>query len=427
MRITYLHQYFNTPKMSGGTRSYEMARRLVDMGHEVNIVTSWRESDERQGWFETTEAGITVHWLPVPYVNHMSYAQRIRAFFYFAWKASRKAASLPADVVFATSTPLTIALPGAYAARHQNVPLVFEVRDLWPEVPIALGALRNPLSIWAARRLELFAYRSSARVVALAPGMKRGVEATSYPGNRVDIVPNGCDDVAVGDATIHNSPPWHAELPVGRKCIAYVGTIGIANGVGYIPALAAAGRQQMGNSAPFFIIAGDGKEMIAVREEARRLGVLNRDVIFLGAIPKSQIWGLLKSCCATIMTYDGPEILYRDSVSNKFFDSLAAGLPVFANFAGFSTLVAQSVGAGCILSCNSHAGAKELISRVNDPVWMKAASSKALCLANDKFSRNRLASYLEQVLLKATNNRLDEGEIVGAEFEELEYAARAKP
>jgi hypothetical protein len=65
MRITYLHQYFNTPEMSGGTRSYEMARRLAAKGHEVNMVTSWREDDGRKGWFETEEAGIRVHWLPL--------------------------------------------------------------------------------------------------------------------------------------------------------------------------------------------------------------------------------------------------------------------------------------------------------------------------------------------------------------------------
>jgi thioesterase domain-containing protein len=113
MKITYLHQYFNTPSMSGGTRSYEMAKRLVAKGHEVNMITSWREDDGRKGWFETEEAGIRVHWLPVPYSNKMGFRERINAFIRFAFGAARKAASLPADLVFATSTPLTIALSGA--------------------------------------------------------------------------------------------------------------------------------------------------------------------------------------------------------------------------------------------------------------------------------------------------------------------------
>ena len=146
MRITYLHQYFNTPDMSGGTRSYEMARRLVARGHEVNMVTSWRTDDGRKKPFETVEDGIRVQWLPVPYSNAMSYAQRLVAFGRFVVASTRRAAALPSDIVFATSTPLTIALPAVYAARRQRVPMVFEVRDLWPELPIAMGALRNPVA-----------------------------------------------------------------------------------------------------------------------------------------------------------------------------------------------------------------------------------------------------------------------------------------
>ncbi|HYW79914.1 MAG TPA: glycosyltransferase, partial [Thermoguttaceae bacterium] len=121
MKIIYLHQYFNTPTMTGGTRSYEMARRLVERGHEVHMVTSSRDDETpgqssqggpTHGWTETVEAGIQVHWCSVPYSNHMSYRRRIGAFAKFSQRAARKAASIRGDVVLATSTPLTIALPG---------------------------------------------------------------------------------------------------------------------------------------------------------------------------------------------------------------------------------------------------------------------------------------------------------------------------
>ena len=82
MKIIYLHQYFNTPDMSGGTRSYEMARRMVSAGHEVHMITSIRESGSNTNdWLLTEEAGIQVHWYPVPYSNHMTYSMRIKAFF----------------------------------------------------------------------------------------------------------------------------------------------------------------------------------------------------------------------------------------------------------------------------------------------------------------------------------------------------------
>ncbi|MDT1877225.1 glycosyltransferase family 4 protein, partial [Acinetobacter baumannii] len=90
MRILYFHQYFNTPDMSGGTRSYEMARRLVAAGHEVHIITSWLKETDEKTWFTTVEAGIHVHWFPNFYNNKMSYTDRVKAFFRFAYHATKK-------------------------------------------------------------------------------------------------------------------------------------------------------------------------------------------------------------------------------------------------------------------------------------------------------------------------------------------------
>src|SRR5690554_1952766 len=168
--------------MSGGTRSYEMARRMVAAGHEVYMVTSYREQDaNRKGWFLTEEAGINVHWYPVPCSNHMGFVQRIKAFIAFALAARKKSVELDGDIIFATSTPLTIALPAVPASRKKKIPMVFEVRDLWPEMPIAVGALKNPLLRFAAHRLEHWAYHNAEAVVALSPGMKEGVLRTGYP------------------------------------------------------------------------------------------------------------------------------------------------------------------------------------------------------------------------------------------------------
>ena len=182
------------PDMAGATRSYEMARRLVSRGHEVHMVTSYQKVSEKTDWFESKEAGINVHWFPVTYSNEMSFSERIKAFIRFAIAASKKAQSLKGDVVFATSTPLTIAIPGYLTARKNKIPMVFEVRDLWPELPIAMGALKNPVTKWLAKQLELFAYKNASSVVALSPGMRDGVLSTGYNEQQIAVIPNSSDN-----------------------------------------------------------------------------------------------------------------------------------------------------------------------------------------------------------------------------------------
>ena len=121
-------------------------------------------------------------------------------------------------MVFATSPPLTIGLAGIAAARRWRVPLVFEVRDLWPEAPIQMGALRSPVAQRAARGLERATYRAAAHVVALSPGMRDGVIAAGVAPERVTLIPNASDlelfspDVDPGDLRarlgLRTTPSW---------------------------------------------------------------------------------------------------------------------------------------------------------------------------------------------------------------------------
>ena len=121
MKIIYIHQYFNTPRMSGGTRSYEFAKRLVSMGHEVNMITSYR-GKKKLKYFVTREKGIKVHWIPIPYSNYLSFRNRIIVFLKFACLSYFKAKDICADLIFASSTPLTVAIPGILLSKKKKFP-----------------------------------------------------------------------------------------------------------------------------------------------------------------------------------------------------------------------------------------------------------------------------------------------------------------
>ena len=404
MKIVYLHQYFNSPAMAGGTRSYEMARRLVAAGHEVDLVTSWREPSASRDWFVTEEAGIRVHWLPVEYSNSMNAQQRIRAFLRFAWASARKAAELGGDVVFATSTPLTIALPGIYASRRRRVPMVFEVRDMWPEVPIAIGALRNPLLVWAARTLEKFAYNYSAHIVALAPGMGADIVATGIAPEKVTIIPNGCDlDVFGGSSASTSHRERHAWLGT-RKLVLYAGALGRANGVGYLVRLATEVHAR--DPDVRFVVIGEGAEKEVVRDAARRAGLLDASFFMLDQMPKRELASWLHAANFVVALFTGPRVIWKDAVQNKFFDALAAGKPIANNFDGWQSQIAQDEGVGLILDPDDVAlAAHQLLSVLHDERWLEAVPKRALNLARTRFERGLLAAKLELVLTTVVRQR----------------------
>lgn len=398
MRITYLHQYFTSPAEAGGTRSYEMARRLVTWGHQVNLVTSRRGSSNSQAnWTLENCAGIKVHTVAVPYSNAMSYPARIKAFVQFAWLAARRAATLPCDVVFATSTPLTIALPGVYAARRQHVPMVFEVRDLWPEVPIALGALKAPLLIWAAHWLEKFAYRNSAQIVALSPGMQAGIVQLGYPAGRVNVIPNGADlDLFDVPQAARQEFRCRFEWLGDRPLIVYTGALGKVNGVDYLAQVACVMRELAPEVR--FLILGEGREKQHVCQAAQQLGVLNQNFLMLDSVPKRDIPVVLAACdIAASVVIDVPA-LWNNS-ANKFFDALAAGRPVAINHLGWQADLLREKTAGLVLDPRDYRlAAERLRDALHDPEWLQSAGQRARQLAVERFDRENLARQLELIL-----------------------------
>lgn len=398
LKVIYLHQYFNTPDMSGGTRSYEMARRMVAAGHEVQMVTSVRESSQSEGdWYKTDEAGIQIHWYPVPYSNNMSYAQRIGAFLSFAKAAYKKAIELEADVVFATSTPLTIALPAVPAAGRKKIPMVFEVRDLWPEMPIAMGALNNPILRYFAYRLESWAYKNAAAVVALSPGMKAGVIATGYPSDKVAVIPNSSDNTeftfnAKAAHEFRVARPWLGDKPL----LVYTGTFGKVNGVGYMVDLA---KELLAISSDCrILLVGDGAEKENVKQAAFLAGVYERNLFIEDPLPKKDIPALLSAATmASALFIDLPEM--RPNSANKFFDALAAGKPILINYGGWMHELIKTHGCGLPMWQNTVASvARKLDLVIHDPQWLEQAGLAARQLAEEYFDRDLLADQLIAVL-----------------------------
>jgi len=390
---------------------------MVAAGHEVHMVTSYRGDDKfGRDWLQSEDAGINVHWLHVPYSNHMSYSGRIKAFFRFAFAARRRAIDLKGDVIFATSTPLTIAIPAVLASRSNNIPMVFEVRDLWPEIPIAIGALRNPLIGYAARKLERWAYENSVSVVALSPGMKAGVVRTNFPPERVAVIPNSSDN----DEFKYNADAaarfrWERSWLMDKPLLVYAGTFGQVNGVGYMVQLAKA--LQLIESDIQILLVGDGREYSDVLRRAKQDGVYKDNLFFESKILKKEVPALLSAATmASNIVIDLPEA--RANSANKFFDCLAAGKPIFINHGGWMHDLV------CTHQCGISAWKKPieevammLDSRLHDLTWLMSASEAAKQLAQKKFDRDLLADQLIRVIQAAHDGQAEKtAEIAPGEY-----------
>jgi len=371
----------------------------VQKGHEVHVLTTERSGNTPRvgNWFQTEESGINVHWFPIPYSNSMPYSVRLKAFFKFSYVAARKGASIGSDVVLGTSTPLTIAIPASYVAKRQRIPMVFEVGDLWPDVPIALGALKNPLIIKAAKGLELFAYRNSSRIIALSPGMKDGIVKTGYPADLVTVIPNGCDlelfddDIKEG-RELRCKYDWLQHRPL----VIYSGTLGLVNGVDYLARLAAAVR--LLDPEIRFLTLGAGRENDKVLEIAEELRVINQNFFMLPDVPKRQVphW-LAAADIATSLVID-VEALWANS-ANKFFDALAAGKPIAINYRGWQAEIIQENGIGIVLDVNDiRSSASMLVEAIHDKEWLSRAGKASRRLGEERFGRDQMTEKIESVL-----------------------------
>jgi len=370
MHVLYFHQHFTTPDGSSGTRSYEISKRLLASGHRVTMVCgaaalskSGLSGPFLNGRREGSVYGIHVIELELPYSNYQSLLRRSLTFLRFAFRSVILALRLDYDIVFATSTPLTAALPGIAARWLRRKPFVFEVRDLWPELPRAMGVIRNPLVLLMMDWLEYVAYHSANFCVALSPGIAQGITRRGVPESRVVIAPNGCDlDLFTPDAV--QQQVEIPGLPPDAFVAAFTGAHGVANGLDAVLDAAAELRKR-GRTDIFFVFIGDGKEKCALMKRAHR-GKLD-NCLFVDPMPKNALAQFL--CRRTnvgLMILANVPAFYYGTSPNKFFDYLASGLPVLVNYPGWMAEMVAAEGVGEVVPPQDPVAFAEGLMRMAD-------------------------------------------------------------
>lgn len=401
MRILYIHQFFATRESDLGLiRSYEFARRWVQDGHEVTVITSdsrLPETFSKATFSRGIIDGIDVRSVRVSYSNYMSYARRIWSFLLFTFGATWLALRSPRpDVIFATSTPLTVGIPGRAAAAMRRVPFVFEVRDLWPEAAIQMGAFsRTGLIGRFAKQLERYLYRHAAHVIALSPGMVAGVIQEGLAPERVHMIPNSADlDLFHASAKDEEfTAKYHLE---GKFVVGYAGAIGPTNAVELQVPQAARVLKERGRDDIVFVIAGDGKCLPQLQADKEKYELDN--LLLVGSIPKREVPALTRSSDMLMTLFADVPILATNS-PNKFFDALASARPVLVNQPGWTRDLVEENQAGVAVPAGDGVAMADAIMRLaSDPALTKRMGHNARKLAEERFDRDALASQALAVL-----------------------------
>ncbi|UFH48243.1 glycosyltransferase family 4 protein [Pseudomonas sp. KNUC1026] len=398
MKVLYFHQHFSTPKGSVGIRSYQLARRLISEGHSVTMVcgsygggetglTTEFQNGRRRGSID----GIDVIEFDLSYSNAHGFLRRTLTFLRFSLRSTWVALKEPCDLVFATTTPLTAGIPGIAARWLRRKPFVFEVRDLWPELPRAMNVIKNPLVYRLLALLEWASYKSATRLVGLSPGIVEGIRKLDISSASIRMIPNGCDiDIFSSPAEGWRPPGIQAD----DFLAVFAGTHGIANGLDAVLDAAKVLKDRNALHIKILLI-GDGKLKPALLERARSEQLTN--VVFHDPISKSSLARLLKSTDLGLQVLANIPAFYYGTSPNKFFDYIAAGVPVLNNYPGWLAQMIQQHDCGYVVPPEQPRAFAEALITAAEDASLTGKGLNARGLAND-FERNLMASQFVEWL-----------------------------
>ncbi len=410
MKILYFHQYFCTPKGAGGTRSYFISKELVKSGHQVQIVClndkrshSGLKGPYRNGFRRGIVEGINILEINIPYSNNQNLFQRSIAFLKFSLISSFIAVKSNCDLIYATSTPLTIALPGVLAKILRRRKFIFEVRDSWPELPKALGLVKNPLLLFILICLERIAYYYADKCIALAPGISNGIAQKGYKIENIYTIPNAADIKLFTPIETNKKknpkliPLYGNYLNTNSFIAAFTGAHGIANGLDLLVQVALELKKR-GREDITIILIGEGKCKRQLQKDVKKNDLKN--CFFLPSMPKEKLAELLRQTVdiGLMILKNIPEF-YNGTSPNKFFDYISSGLPIINNYPGWISKLIIKYDIGLVVEPDNYFDfADALIALADNKKSLYTKGINARKLAVDKFSSDKLAKDVLSVI-----------------------------
>jgi len=397
MNLLYLHQYFKTPSHSGGTRSYFFSKALIERGHHVTMITS--RSKNKNKLFETeTVDNIKVIYIEVPYNNTMGKIQRIISFLKFVVLSSIVALKQKKiDLVYATSTPLTIGIPALILKMLKRKKFIFEVRDLWPDIPFELGIINNKVLQSLLYKFEKIIYHYSEHIVALSPGMMKGIIKKGIPAAKIDVVSNYSSNDLFFSCKKNGILHQRLNIPDERIICIHTGAMGKVNGlIEFV--------NNFAKKSPDldFVFIGEGAEKV----ELLKLSSTLKNIHILDAVAKHHLNDYIQDSDFCMMLVDPKYKIFETNSANKFFEYLSSGKPIIMNYGGWKLKELEDNNCGFHIDSQNPG---ELVSKIENlkenEVLFRKMSENSRKLAEEKFDRKILCKKLIDIMEKVNGGK----------------------
>lgn len=330
MRIVYVVPHFAPDVAPTGALATQLVDRWAEGGHAIEVVTSlpwYREHSVEEGYggtlvrHEDTPWGRITRLHPFPAADKTNILRRGLSFGGFSTLAAAVGARGDrADVVVAMSPPLTLGATGWAIAKARHAPLVFNVQDIFPDVVVDLGVVKNRWVIRAAQALERWCYRSADAVTVLSEDLARNVRSKSRRPENVHVIPNFVDTTTITPEPAENA--YRAEYGLtGKTVVMYAGNIGLSQSLDIV--IEAAGALSY-ESDVAFVINGQGAKRKELEDKARGLP----NVTFVDLQPPERLSQVLAAGDIHLVPLRSG--LASSSFPSKTYSILAAGRPLIA-------------------------------------------------------------------------------------------------
>ena len=399
MHILVVTQYFPPDMGAPAGRFHDFARHWISLGHRVTILTGLphfpagviHEGYRRRIYLHERQGEIDVHrcWTLTSRRHFLG-----RALAYVSFLVSSciflLLARLDYDCVVATSPPPSVGLPGALAARLANAPLVFDVRDIWPESPKQSGRLRNPVVIRAFEAIANFLYRKAALITTVTEGWKRRLVELGVAPEKIRVLANGVDYEAFDEQSTTPLPRTFAALEPDARWFTYAGIFNTPQGIDVLLRAAARMRERAPDhyARSQFVMVGEGPKEVELRALADDLK-LDR-AVFIPRQPRSIVFALLRRSFAVLVTLRPRKD--TSTVPSKLYECLASGRPVLFSAGGEGADLVRRADAGAVCAAgDAEALCEAMLELLRNPEEADRRGGRGRAYVVEHFDRRRIA------------------------------------